>query len=71
MTPGGRASEGANLVTTEWRGREKLHHLNAEPIRAVAERWINQYDRAPAQMPETSRPREYEWMNWHDASDQP
>lgn len=35
----------ANLVTTAWRGREKLHYLNAEPINAIAERWINQYDR--------------------------
>lgn len=37
--------ESANLVTTVWRGREKLHHLNAEPINAIAERWINRYDR--------------------------
>jgi uncharacterized protein YndB with AHSA1/START domain/DNA-binding transcriptional ArsR family regulator len=37
--------EGANLVTTVWRGREKLHYLNAEPINAIADRWINQYDR--------------------------
>jgi uncharacterized protein YndB with AHSA1/START domain len=37
--------ESANLVTTVWRGREKLHHLNAAPINAIAERWINQYDR--------------------------
>lgn len=37
--------EAANLVTTAWRGREKLHYLNAEPINAIAERWINQYDR--------------------------
>ncbi|HSK89683.1 MAG TPA: metalloregulator ArsR/SmtB family transcription factor [Euzebyales bacterium] len=37
--------EAANLVTTVWRGREKLHHLNAAPINAIAERWINQYDR--------------------------
>ncbi|MCP2168444.1 ArsR/SmtB family transcription factor [Goodfellowiella coeruleoviolacea] len=36
----------ANLVTTVWRGREKLHYLNAAPINAIAERWINQYDRA-------------------------
>ena len=36
--------EGANLVTTTWRGREKLHYLNAEPINAIADRWINQYD---------------------------
>jgi DNA-binding transcriptional ArsR family regulator len=37
--------EQANLVTTVWRGREKLHYLNAEPINAIAERWINQYSR--------------------------
>jgi uncharacterized protein YndB with AHSA1/START domain/DNA-binding transcriptional ArsR family regulator len=37
--------EAANLVTTVWRGREKLHYLNAAPINAIAERWINQYDR--------------------------
>ncbi|GAA3885384.1 metalloregulator ArsR/SmtB family transcription factor [Saccharothrix violaceirubra] len=36
----------ANLVTTRWRGREKLHHLNAEPINAIADRWIGRYDRA-------------------------
>lgn len=35
----------ANLVTTSWRGREKLHFLNAEPINAIADRWIGQYDR--------------------------
>lgn len=38
--------EAANLVNTVWRGREKLHYVNAEPINAIAERWINQYDRA-------------------------
>src|SRR4051812_17008696 len=32
--------EAANLVTTAWRGREKLHYLNAEPINAIADRWI-------------------------------
>jgi uncharacterized protein YndB with AHSA1/START domain len=37
--------EAANLVTTLWRGREKLHYLNAAPINAIAERWISQYDR--------------------------
>jgi uncharacterized protein YndB with AHSA1/START domain len=35
----------ANLVTTEWRGREKLHHLNAVPINAIADRWMTRYDR--------------------------
>jgi DNA-binding transcriptional ArsR family regulator/uncharacterized protein YndB with AHSA1/START domain len=41
--------EAANLVTTVWRGREKLHYLNAEPINAIADRWINQYHRARVQ----------------------
>src|SRR5436190_11120987 len=41
--------EAANLVTTTWRGREKLHYLNAEPINAIADRWIHQYDRARVQ----------------------
>ncbi|MFD7058692.1 hypothetical protein [Streptomyces sp. NPDC059906] len=36
--------EGANLVTTVRRGREKLHYLSAEPINAIAERWISRYD---------------------------
>ncbi len=37
--------EAANLVTTVRRGREKLHYLNAEPINAIADRWITRYDR--------------------------
>jgi uncharacterized protein YndB with AHSA1/START domain/DNA-binding transcriptional ArsR family regulator len=37
--------EGANLITTVRRGREKLHFLNAEPINAISERWIHKYDR--------------------------
>jgi uncharacterized protein YndB with AHSA1/START domain/DNA-binding transcriptional ArsR family regulator len=36
--------ERANLVSTVWRGREKLHYLNAAPISDIAERWINRYD---------------------------
>src|ERR671924_370391 len=40
--------EAANLVTTIRRGREKLHHLNAAPINAIAQRWIGQYDRERA-----------------------
>ena len=44
-----RVLEDANLVTVVWRGREKLHFLNAEPINAIADRWINHYDRARAQ----------------------
>ena len=41
--------EVANLVTTARQGREKLHYLNAEPINAIAERWIDRYDAVRAQ----------------------
>jgi DNA-binding transcriptional ArsR family regulator/uncharacterized protein YndB with AHSA1/START domain len=41
--------EAAELVTTVRRGREKLHYLNAAPISAIAERWINQYDKRRAE----------------------
>jgi uncharacterized protein YndB with AHSA1/START domain/DNA-binding transcriptional ArsR family regulator len=37
--------QAANLVTTVWHGREKLHYLNAEPINAISDRWIKNYDR--------------------------
>jgi uncharacterized protein YndB with AHSA1/START domain/DNA-binding transcriptional ArsR family regulator len=38
--------EAANLITTIRHGRDKLHYLNAEPINAISERWIRNYDRA-------------------------
>ena len=41
--------EAASLVITVRRGREKLHYLNAEPINAIADRWINQYHRERVQ----------------------
>ena len=37
--------EGANLVVTIWRGREKLHYLNPVPINQIYERWIGKYER--------------------------
>jgi uncharacterized protein YndB with AHSA1/START domain/DNA-binding transcriptional ArsR family regulator len=37
--------EAANLVTTVWRGREKLHYLNAAPISEISDRWISRYQR--------------------------
>jgi uncharacterized protein YndB with AHSA1/START domain/DNA-binding transcriptional ArsR family regulator len=40
--------EGAGVVTTTRRGREKLHYLNAAPINDIAERWMNRYDRERA-----------------------
>ena len=38
--------ERANLVTTVWRGREKLHYLNPVPIQQIADRWISKYERS-------------------------
>jgi DNA-binding transcriptional ArsR family regulator len=35
--------EGAGLVTTRRRGREKLHYLNPVPIRLVHDRWVSKY----------------------------
>ncbi|HVW42995.1 MAG TPA: metalloregulator ArsR/SmtB family transcription factor [Amycolatopsis sp.] len=40
--------EAARLVTTERRGREKLHHLNTAPINDISERWISSYHRERA-----------------------
>ena len=37
--------EGANLVVTVWRGREKCHYLNPVPIHAVYKRWIAKFER--------------------------
>src|SRR6266540_2955618 len=38
-----RILEAAGLVTTKRRGREKLHFLNAVPIRLVHDRWVSKY----------------------------
>ena len=35
--------EEAGLVVTRRRGREKLHYLNAIPIRLVHDRWVSKY----------------------------
>ena len=37
--------EGANLVATIRRGREKLHYLNPMPIAEMYDRWIGKYER--------------------------
>ncbi len=37
--------EGANLVATIRRGREKLHYLNPVPIHDIYERWIGKFER--------------------------
>ena len=41
--------EGANLVATVRRGREKLHYLNPVPIHEIAERWIGKFERSRLQ----------------------
>ena len=38
-----RVLEEAGLVVTRRRGREKLHFLNAVPIRQIHDRWIDKY----------------------------
>ena len=35
--------EEAGLVVTKRRGREKLHFLNAVPIRLIHDRWVSKY----------------------------
>jgi hypothetical protein len=36
--------ETADLVTTVWRGREKLHFLNPVPLQEIYERWIAKFE---------------------------
>src|SRR5579872_5830658 len=38
-----RILEAAGLVVTRRRGREKLHFLNAVPIRLIHDRWVSKY----------------------------
>src|ERR1700745_1325893 len=38
-----RVREQATLVVSKRRGREKLHFLNAVPIRLVHDRWVSKY----------------------------
>jgi uncharacterized protein YndB with AHSA1/START domain len=45
-----RVLEVARLVVTRRRGREKLHFLNAVPIRQIHDRWIDKYSAPVAAM---------------------
>ncbi len=38
-----RILEEASLVVARKKGREKLHYLNAVPIRQIHDRWIDKY----------------------------
>ena len=37
--------EAANLISTTWHGRQKLHHLNPVPLHEMQERWIDTFER--------------------------
>jgi len=41
--------EGANLVVTLRKGREKEHYLNPAPIAEIADRWIGKFERGRLQ----------------------
>ena len=45
-----RVLEDAGLIVTKRRGREKLHFLNAVPIRQIYDRWIDKYSASLAGM---------------------
>lgn len=34
----------ANLISTVWKGREKLHFINPVPIHEVYERWVKKFE---------------------------
>lgn len=37
--------EGANLISTMRRGREKLHFINPVPLHDIYERWVRKFER--------------------------
>jgi len=38
--------EAAQLVVTQWRGREKLHFINPVPLQEIYDRWISKFERS-------------------------
>ncbi len=50
--------EAANLITTRWRGREKLHFLNVVPLQQIYERWIRKFERKRLPIPAPRHPPE-------------
>ena len=57
--------EGANLVVSQKRGREKLHFINPVPINDIAGRWIGKFD-APRLAALAELKRKLEEGNGHD-----
>jgi uncharacterized protein YndB with AHSA1/START domain/DNA-binding transcriptional ArsR family regulator len=59
--------EAANLISTVWRGREKLHYLNPVPIHEIQERWIGKFERPRLRALSTLKRRAEE----HHVADKP
>ena len=57
----------ANLVSTVWRGREKLHYLNPVPLHDIGDRWIGKFERPRLQALSSLKRRAEE----HDMSGRP
>ena len=49
--------ESANLVSTAWRGREKLHYLNPVPIHEIYDRWVRKFERRALKALDTLKKR--------------
>ncbi|MGH4023710.1 MAG: ArsR/SmtB family transcription factor [Pseudonocardiaceae bacterium] len=59
--------EDANLISTVWRGREKLHYLNPVPIHDIQQRWIAGFEQPRLQTLRNIKRRAEE----HDMTDRP
>jgi uncharacterized protein YndB with AHSA1/START domain/DNA-binding transcriptional ArsR family regulator len=55
--------ESSNLVSTLWRGREKLHYLNPVPLHEIQERWIHKFERPRLQALSSIKHRAEEEMS--------
>jgi uncharacterized protein YndB with AHSA1/START domain/DNA-binding transcriptional ArsR family regulator len=53
----------SNLITTRWRGREKLHYLNPVPLQEIQERWIHKFERPRLQALSSIKNRAEEEMS--------
>ena len=42
--------EGAGLIVTYWRGREKLHYLNPVPVAEITDRWLDKFTQDKAKV---------------------
>ena len=56
--------EGANLIATVKRGREKLHYLNPVPLHEMQERWIDKFEGPRLRALSSLRRRAEEEMNY-------